>query len=67
MLKEKAPQVIFTKYKVEDINMGEIEILEEITKNRGYLNKGAVPDLDKTCHLLIQDYRRGNLGKISLD
>lgn len=66
-LKEKAPQVIFTKYKVEDINLSEMEIFEEIAKKRGYLNKGGVPDIDKTCHLLIQDFRRGNLGKISLD
>lgn len=67
ILKEKAPQVIFTRYKVEDINMGEIEIFEEIARKRGYLNKGSIPDIDKTCHLLIQDYRRGNLGRISLD
>lgn len=66
-LKEKAPQVIFTKYKVEDINLNELEILEEIARKRGYLNKGGIPDIDKTCHLLIQDYRRGNLGRISLD
>lgn len=66
-LKEKAPQVIFTRYKAEDINKDETEIFEEIARKRGYLNKGGVPDIDKTCHLLIQDYRRGNLGKISLD
>lgn len=66
-LKEKAPQVIFTKYKVEDVNMSENEILEEIARKRGYLNKGGIPDTEKTCHLLIQDYRRGNLGRISLD
>ncbi len=47
--------------------MSEIEILGEVAKKRGYLNKGGVPDIDKTCHLLIQDFRRGNLGKISLD
>lgn len=67
ILKEKAPQVIFTKYKVENVDRGEVEIMEDIARKRGYLNKGGVPDIDKTCSLLIQDYRRGNLGKISLD
>lgn len=66
-LKEKASQVIFTKYKVENIDRSEEEIMEEISRKRGYLNKGGIPDIDKTCSLLIQDYRRGNLGKISLD
>jgi len=66
-IQQQAPQVIFTKYKVENINRSEMEIFEEIARKRGYLNKGGVPDTDKTCHLLIQDYRRGNLGKISLD
>ncbi len=66
-LQTKAPQVIFTKYKVEASNMDEREIFEAIARKRGYLNKGGIPDLDKTCHLLLQDYRRGNLGRISLD
>lgn len=66
-LKEKAPQVIFTKYKVENVDRDEVEIMEDIARKRGYLNKGGIPDTDKTCSLLIQDYRRGNLGKISLD
>lgn len=67
VLKEKASQVIFTKYKVEAGTLSEQEILEAIAQKRGYLNKGGVPDTEKTCHLLIQDYRRGNLGRISLD
>lgn len=66
-LQEKAPQVIFTKYKVDSSQMSEPEIFAAIAQKRGYLNKGGVPDLDKTCHLLLQDYRRGNLGRISLD
>lgn len=66
-LQEKAPQVIFTKYKVEVGQLNEPEILAAIARKRGYLNKGGIPDNEKTCHLLLQDFRRGNLGKISLD
>ena len=66
-LRVKTPQIFFTRYKVENDQIGEEELLAEIASNRGYLNKGGTPDIDKTCHLLLQDYRRGNLGRISLD
>lgn len=66
-LQAKAPQIFFTRYKVANVELGEQELMEEIAYQRGYLNKGGTPDIDKTCHLLLQDYRRGNLGKISLD
>ncbi len=66
-LQTKTPQVFFTRYKVENVQLGAEEMLAEIARNRGYLNKGGAPDLDKTCHLLLQDYRRGNLGRVSLD
>ena len=66
-LRAQAPQIFFTRYKVENAQISEEELLAEIACNRGYLNKGGSPDIDKTCHLLLQDYRRGNLGRISLD
>jgi ribosome biogenesis GTPase A len=66
-IQDKSPQIFFTRYKVEDIKLDAEAMLAEIARNRGYLNKGGTPDIDKTCHLLLQDYRRGNLGRISLD
>jgi len=66
-LQAKTPQIFYTRYKVENVQLEAEEILAEIARNRGYLNKGGTPDVDKTCHLLLQDYRRGNLGRISLD
>lgn len=66
-LQVKTPQIFFTRYRVEDVQLDAETMLAEIARNRGYLNKGGMPDIDKTCHLLLQDYRRGNLGRISLD
>ncbi|MDO8895782.1 MAG: ribosome biogenesis GTPase YlqF, partial [Nitrosomonas sp.] len=34
---------------------------------RGYLLKGGVPDLEKAALMLLQDYRTGALGRISLE
>lgn len=66
-LQAQTPQIFFTRYKIEDTQLEAETMLEEIARKRGYLNKGASPDIDKTCHLLLQEYRRGNLGRISLD
>ena len=66
-MQAKAPQVFFTRYKVANPQLGAEELMEEIARQRGYLNKGGTPDVEKTCHLLLQDYRRGNLGRLSLD
>ncbi|MBP1761465.1 MAG: Ras superfamily GTP-binding protein YlqF [Firmicutes bacterium] len=66
-LQEKTPQIFSARYKVEDVQLDAEALLAEIARKRGYLNKGGMPDIDKTCHLLLQDYRRGNLGRVSLD
>ncbi len=52
----------------EGLQMGNYEeILIRIAQKRGYLNHGAQPDLDKAAHNLLQEFRRGKWGRISLD
>jgi len=67
VLKEKLPRTLLDKYKLQNLDKAEVEILEDITRKRGYLLKGGGLDLEKTCRLLLQDFRKGNLGHISLD
>ncbi len=43
------------------------EIIAAIAKRRGYLLKGGTPDLEKAALTLLQDYRTGALGRISLE
>lgn len=43
------------------------EILSDIAKNRACLLKGGEYDTDKAAILLIDDYRSGRLGKITLE
>lgn len=50
---------------LQDVNHE--EILIRIAQKRGYLNHGAQPDLDKAAHNLLQEFRRGKWGRISLD
>jgi len=42
-------------------------VIAAIAKRRGYLLKGNEPDLEKAALMLLQDYRTGALGRISLE
>lgn len=43
------------------------EILAEIARRRGHLGAGGVLDLTRTSRAIIQDFRTGRLGRISLE
>lgn len=44
-----------------------VSVLEEIARNRGCLQKGNELDYSKAAALLIDDFRSGRLGKITLE
>jgi len=67
VLKEKHPKVLLDKLGLPAIAEEGEALLADISRRRGYLLKGGVSDLEKTCRHLILDFRRGSLGPISLD
>ncbi|MEN6325546.1 MAG: ribosome biogenesis GTPase YlqF [Syntrophomonas sp.] len=67
VLKEKSPQTLQEKFKIDELDLPAEEILAQISRRLGHLLKGGSLDLDKTCTALIQDFRKGKLGRISLD
>ena len=44
-----------------------VSVVEGVARRRGYLLKGGGIDLEKAAHTLLQDYRTGVLGRISLE
>lgn len=54
------------RYNIES-SMSSHEILKKIAQNRGYLLPMGKEDLEKASEILIQDYRVGKLGRISLE
>ena len=45
----------------------ETEILSEIAKSRSCYGKGDVLDLSKAASILIEDFRGGRLGRMTLE
>lgn len=66
MLKERYSGTIAKRYGVEEKteNFG---ILKEIAGRRGCLLKGREPDMKKTALLVLEDFRNGRLGRITLE
>ena len=61
------PQLLAARYgPLSDVVDGP-GMIEVIAKLRGYRLKGGDLDLEKASHALLQDYRSGALGRISLE
>jgi ribosome biogenesis GTPase A len=62
------PQRLQERYKIaEQLPLDEEATLEIIGRKRGFLLKGGLIDLDKTRKILLNEFRAGKLGLISLD
>lgn len=61
------PQLLATRYGVDPVGMDGVGIVEAVALRRGFRLKGKGVDLEKAAHTLLQDYRSGALGRISLE
>lgn len=62
------PKRLQERYKIaEPLPLDEEAALEIIGRKRGFLLKGGLIDLDKTRKILLNEFRAGKLGLISLD
>lgn len=60
------PGVLSEEYQVDETKEA-YEILEQIAQNRQCKLKGDLPDYDKAAALLLENYRNGKLGRITLE
>lgn len=66
LLLVKYPQILAKKYDLVEEGKN-YEILEQIAKNRNCLVKGNTYDLEKAAALLLDDFRNGRLGRLTLE
>ena len=66
LLENLYPNAIKDRYSIEgDDNI--LQIMCQIAEVRGCKLKGNQPDLDKTSKIVLDDFRSGKLGRITLD
>lgn len=67
LLMARYPALIKQRYKSTEEGMDGVALIEAIAKQRGFRSRGQELDLEKAAMTLLQDYRLGTLGRISLE
>lgn len=70
VLKREYPNTLSQRYKINGIDFAEtesFEILELLGKKRGMLISGGEIDTERASVTLLDEYRAGKLGKISME
>ncbi|MBQ7077014.1 MAG: ribosome biogenesis GTPase YlqF [Lachnospiraceae bacterium] len=65
-LRKISPGLVSGRFEVEEEGSA-YEVLENIGRRRGALKKGSEIDTEKAANILIDEYRSGKLGRISLE
>lgn len=60
------PEAIVSRYRIEG-DEDPVQVMYQIAEVRGCKLKGNKPDLDKTSSIIMDDFRSGKLGRITID
>jgi ribosome biogenesis GTPase A len=66
LLTRYAP-LITARYGFPTEDIDGVSVIEGIAERRGFRLKGGMVDFEKAAHILLQDYRSGALGRVSLE
>lgn len=72
VLTDRYPEALQKRYQMEELpcrdgDNGCLAVLEQVAKTRSCLLKGGELDLAKAASILLDDFRSGRLGKITLE
>ena len=60
------PKAVVERYKIEG-HEDPLQVMYQVAEARGCKLKGNQPDLEKTSKIIMDDFRAGKLGRITLD
>lgn len=61
------PQSTCGRYKIKDSTVTGYALLDEVCRGRGFLMRGGVCDLDRACAVVLDEFREGKVGKLTLE
>jgi len=68
LLSERYPERVLERYKfTPDLSLNGYELLELAGRKRGFLISGGEVDLERMAAILLDEFRGGKLGRISLE
>lgn len=67
-MKERYKGKLMNKYPIDDIENKEgHQMLVDITRSRNFLKAGNEPDTNRMARMLLEEFRNGKLGKVTLE
>jgi ribosome biogenesis GTPase A len=68
VLLQRYPQLVTARYGMQITDgVDGVDVIEGVASRRGFRLKGGDFDVEKAAHTLLQDFRTGALGRISLE
>ena len=61
------PQAVTERFRIKESDLRGEALLEAVCRGRGFLMKGGVCDYDRCCAVVLDEFRGGKLGRISLE
>lgn len=66
-LMEVMPAQTQARYKIKDPASKGYALLDEVCRGRGFLLRGAELDYDRCCSVVLDEFREGKVGKLTLE
>lgn len=66
-LKTLYPDCLGKRYNVNLENLSDLEIFEEIAQSKKFMLKGGEIDYERTAKMIVDDFRKARLGKLTLE
>ena len=66
-LSDDAPQLLCDRYKLDDIKDSPLETMEAIASKRGFILPGKRFDYERTAKTVLDEFRSGTIGRITLE
>jgi ribosome biogenesis GTPase A len=67
LLLQRYPHLLTARYGLSTEGMDGFGVIEGVAARRGFRMRGGDFDIEKAAHVLLQDYRQGAIGRISLE
>lgn len=61
------PQATLERYKIKNPEAKGYDLLEEVCRGRGFLMKGGVCDMERACAVILDEFRGGKVGRLTLE
>lgn len=62
-----APETVAERFKIKDLSLRGPDLLDAVCQGRGFLMKGGVFDTERACKVILDEFRGGKLGRITLE